>query len=285
MISAFCPAHITCFFRPAVSDSTLHSGSRGAGIRLKAGTTVHVEEIRGNTKVTIDGKADDAKITRHVLEHMAEGRNFDVDVECGLPPGQGFGMSASGAIAAALCMAEITGKSRKEAFEAAHTAEVVCGGGLGDVSALTHEGDVPIRVKAGLPPFGHVIDGGMSFENMTLIVLGPKLSTAGVLGDDGTVKRLCAAGDAAMEAFIGKRSKESLFGVSNRFSLEANIRGPEVADTISALDKKGIRSSMCMLGNSVFTDVSEGEVRDVFGGGDIFSVSSTPEPARIIRKA
>ena len=285
MTSAFCPAHVTCFFRPAVSQSVLESGSRGVGIRLKAGTTVHIEEIRGNTKVMIDGKADDAKITRHVLEHMAQGRHFDVSVECGIPPGQGFGMSASGAIAAALCMSEITGKNRQEAFEAAHTAEVVCGGGLGDVSALMLEGDVPIRVKAGLPPFGHVVDGGMAFEKITLIILGQKLSTASVLGDDSKVKRICAAGDAAMEAFLKETSKESLFRISNRFSLEAKIRGSEVADTINTLEKNGIRSSMCMLGNSVFTDVSEREVRNVFDGGDVFSVSSTGEQARVIRKA
>ena len=284
MTSAFCPAHITCFFRPAVSGSVLETGSRGVGVRLGAGTTVHAEEIRGSTKITIDGKAEDAKITRHVLEHMAPGRSFDVSVECGLPPGQGFGISASGAVAAALCMSEVTGKSRAEAFEAAHIAEVECGGGLGDVAGLMHEWDVPVRTKAGMPPFGQVTDGRIAFDSMTLVVLGRKLSTAGVLGDDVRVGKICAAGDEAIEAFIKNSTKESLFRISNEFSSKAELRGPEVADTIKILEKNGARVSMCMLGNSIFTDAPEEEVRDILGKGDTFSVSSTCEPARIIRK-
>jgi len=285
MISAYCPAHITCFFRPMHSLNVPEKGSRGVGVRLDAGSAVHIDEIQGSTKVTIDGKADEAMITKHVLEHMAPGRCFDVNVECGLPAGQGFGMSASGAIAAALCASEITGKSRAEAFEAAHAAEVACGGGLGDVAGLMHEADVPIRVEAGLPPFGHVTDRGITFERMTLVVLGQKLSTAGVLGDDLRVRKICAAGDAAMETFLGNATKESLFRISNRFSSDAEIRGPEVAETIRKLERSGIRSSMCMLGNSIFTDAAEEEVSSVINGGRIFSVRSTPEPAHIIRKA
>jgi len=285
MISAYCPAHITCFFRPVFSDDVLKKGSRGVGIRLAEGSTVHIEEIRGRTKVTIDGRPDEAKITKHVLEHMAPGRSFDVSVECSLPAGQGFGMSASGAVAAALCMSEITGKSRAEAFEAAHTAEAVCGGGLGDVAGILHESDVPIREAAGMPPFGRVIGSGITFEKMTLIVLGQKLSTAGVLSDEVSVGKICSAGDAAMEAFRGNATKDSLFRISDKFSSEAEIRGPEVADKLKILERSGIRSSMCMLGNSIFTDAQEDVVRGILDRGKVFSVRSTSEPARIIRKA
>lgn len=286
MTSAFCPAHITCFFRPIISGSIPERGSMGVGVRLGAGTTVHLYEIIGRTKIAIDGKADDAKITRHVLEHMAPGRSFEASIECGLPPGQGFGMSASGAIAAALCVSEIVGKSRTEAFEAAHTAEVVCGGGLGDVAGLMHEADVPIRTAAGLPPFGHVTDRGTVFEKMALVVLGQKLSTAGILGNDDDMRRICAAGDTAMERFLKDPAKDALFQTSNAFSLEAGIRGPKVADAMRVLEKNGIRSAMCMLGNSIFTDVPEQEVRAVLGDrGEVFSASSTSEAARLIRKA
>ncbi|MCL2031739.1 MAG: pantothenate kinase [Methanomassiliicoccaceae archaeon] len=286
MTSAFCPAHITCFFTPAASENTLERGSRGVGVRLSLGTTVHADEITGRTKVLINGKADGARITRHVLEHMAPDRNFEVNAECGLPLGQGFGMSASGAVAAALCLSDITGKSRKEAFEAAHTAEVVCGGGLGDVAGLMHEGDVPIRIKAGLPPIGSVIDRGIVFERMTLVVLGRKLSTAGVLGDDERLRVICDAGDAAMGAFLTNGTKERLFEISGRFSAEAGVRGREVAEAMNILEGNGIRSSMCMLGNSIFTDVSDKDVEEILGDGNrMFSASSTGEPARIIRKA
>jgi pantoate kinase len=285
MTSAYCPAHITCFFRPVFSDNILERGSKGVGIRLKKGTIVHMHETGGSTKVTIDGRKSDAKVTRRVLERMAPGRNFDVTVECGLPVGQGFGMSASGAVAAALCLSEITGKNRNEAFEAAHTAEVECGGGLGDVAGLMHEGHVPIRIKEGLPPFGRVTDEGIVFETMTLMVLGQKLSTAGILRDDIKSRRICEAGDSAMDAFLGRETKDMLFRTSVEFSFNAGIRGQEVAETMRILDEAGARASMCMLGNSIFTDIPAEEVRSVLGDVEVFSTSSTNEPAMVIRKA
>ena len=293
MTSAYCPAHITCFFKPSESfRNILERGSEGVGIRLGAGSIVHVDEIKGRTKVIIDGKEDEAKITRHVLGHMASGRTFEVNVECRVPPGQGFGMSASGAVAAALCLAEMTGKSRREAFEAAHAADAICGGGLGDVSGLMHEGDVPIRIKAGLPPVGRVYDMKLSFETMTVVVLGDKLSTAGVLGNAGKLRSISEAGGTAMLEFrtndMTKNDsdavKRSLFEISNKFSAEANVRGQAVDAAIKLLKKNGIRSAMCMLGNSIFTDAPEKEVREVLGEGKIFSTSSTNEPARIIQR-
>ena len=287
MTSAYCPAHITCFFRPDASPrNILERGSEGVGIRLRSGTTVHLDETGGSTKITINGKAENARITRHVLEQMAPGRSFDITIECGPPPGQGFGMSASGAVAAALCISEIMGRSRTEAFEAAHTSEVICGGGLGDVSGLMHEGDVPVRVKAGLPPAGRTVDHRIAFERVTLAVLGRKMSTTGVLNDDDKFKNICRAGETAMREFRGHATKESLFSISGRFSSEAGVRGPLVAEAMRVFEKNGIRSSMCMLGNSIFTDAAEEEVRSILGdGSSIFSTSSTNEPARIIRKA
>ncbi|MDR1690289.1 MAG: pantothenate kinase [Candidatus Methanoplasma sp.] len=286
MTSAFCPAHITCFFRPVYSENVLERGSRGAGIRLSSGTVVHVHEISGSTKVTINGKADEARITRHVLEHMAPGRSFDVAVECSLPLGQGFGMSASGAIASALCMAEITGASRTDAFEAAHVAEVVCGGGLGDVAGLMHEGDVPVRIGAGLPPKGKVTDAGIVFRELTLAVLGDKLSTAEVLGDADKLERVCRAGDSAMDEFTDNTDKDSFFKISRKFSADSGVMGNSVADGTGALMAEGFRASMCMLGNSIFTEASKEETERILRGtGRVFTTSSTDEPARIIRKA
>ena len=294
MTSAYCPAHITCFFKPSTSfHNILEKGSEGVGVRLRLGSTVHVYEAKGRTRIIIDGKEDDAKITRYVLEHMAPGRTFEVNVECSVPPGQGFGMSASGAVAAALCLAEITGKSRTEAFEAAHAADAICGGGLGDVSGLMHEGDVPIRIKAGLPPVGMVYDMKLSFEKMALVVMGDKLSTAGVLDNAAKFKAICNAGDAAMSDFrtndIMKDDidevKESLFRISNKFSSRSHVRSPAVDGAIKILERNGIRSAMCMLGNSIFTDATEEEIGDTLGNGKIFLTSSTNEPAHIIRKA
>ncbi|MDR1404348.1 MAG: pantothenate kinase [Candidatus Methanoplasma sp.] len=283
MISAFCPAHITCFFDPVRSHDILRSGSKGAGIRLRNGTTVHTDEIIGSTRVMINGVEDTAEVTRHVLSILAPGRNFEVDVHCDLPMGQGFGMSASGAVAAALCAAETAGESRAAAFSAAHSAEVICGGGLGDVAGLMHEGDVPLRVTEGLPPAGEIIDTGLEFRNMTLAVLGPKISTGEVLRDENRLKRISAAGSTAMHDFRNGMAKGLLFGVSNRFSSDAGLRVSAVSDAIRLLECNGISSAMCMLGNSIFIDAPVKEAKEILGNAETYSTASTGEPARIIR--
>lgn len=285
MTSAFCPAHITCFFSPGGAEEALRKGSKGAGIRLSKGTTVHVDERVGKTTVSINGKDDDAPITKHVLEHLSPDRNFDVTVECELPLGQGFGMSASGAIAAALCVSQIVGKTRQDAFESAHIAEVTCGGGLGDVAGLMYEGHQPIRLKEGIPPIGRITGGGgISFDAITLMIADGEMSTSSVLSDDVKVKRICRSGDKALLHYLSNVSKDSLFKMSNRFSQESGVMGERVGDIMQTLAKGGVRSAMCMLGNSLFTDVPQNEVEDLIEDVTLIQTSSTCEPARIIQK-
>lgn len=105
MITARCPGHITCIFAPGErGDASLDTGSRGIGIRTAAGAGVSVSETSGTSvRVVIDGKESEAPVTRNVMERMAPGRGFEVYVENDLPVGQGFGMSAAGAVCAALC--------------------------------------------------------------------------------------------------------------------------------------------------------------------------------------
>ncbi len=285
MTSAFSPAHITCFFRPVGSDDILSKGSRGAGIRLSKGTTVHISEISGRTKVTLNGHSQKAPITEHVLRNMSPDRNFDVTVECDLPLGQGFGMSASGAVAAALCLSEMTGKSRQDAFEAAHRAEVECGGGLGDVAGIMCDCHQPIRIREGIPPAGSIIDGGIAFESLSLVIIGDELRTSSVLNDPGTVSRICEAGDRAMFDYLSDTTRNSLFRISNRFSKESGVISDDIESMTFKLGAEGIRSSMCMLGNSIFSDSPSDVIEDIIGDPLIIGTSSTDVPAQIIRKA
>lgn len=285
MISAYCPGHITCFFRPVYDQNIFRTGSRGAGIRTSAGTTVTLEETAGTTKIFINSKRSEAKVTRSILEHMAPGRDFVVRTECDLPLAQGFGMSASGAVATALCIASIIGKSRQEAYEAAHTVEVECGGGLGDVAALTHAGDLPIRIGEGVPPYGKVIDPGITFDELSVVIMGPKLETGNILGNSGTVNRICDAGDKAMNEFANATTKKDLFRISNEFAENSKVINEQVSRAIYELNKNGIRASMCMLGNSIFSDAPREKISNVLGSGvEIITTGSTSKLPEIIRK-
>ena len=108
MITAFCPGHITCFFQPVRSYDPMSAGSRGVGIKLSKGTKVSLDERRDGNIVTImDGVETECKITKMAVREIDRVRGYDIVIENDLPVGQGFGMSAEGSIAAALCACEI----------------------------------------------------------------------------------------------------------------------------------------------------------------------------------
>ena len=285
MIRAYCPAHITCFFKPTESADILTKGSLGAGIRLESGTFVSLEERTGDTRISFNGVPADAKITQKILKKMIPEREVELNIETQLPFGQGFGMSASGAIAAALCAAEISGANRYEAFTAAHIADIEGGGGLGDVAALMTESHQPVRAKAGIHPYGSIIDTGLSFDRITVAVLGHNMKTSDILRDEGRYNAIISAGGPTVTDYLKDVTKERLFDISNTFSSVSGVEQNNVADAIRRLKEKGIRSAMCMLGNSIFSEASENEITEVLGENIwTFSTRSTGGSARIIRK-
>jgi len=284
MISAFCPGHVTCFFHPVRTGDPGTTGSRGAGLRLSLGTTVMMEErTDGRIEITMDGALSEAPVTRRVISQILPGRGLDITIENELPVGQGFGMSASGAIAAALCACEIAGIDHGEAFRYAHIAEVVEGGGLGDVAAIACNGHQPVRVRPGLPPYGEVVDTGLRIERLTLAVVGDKLSTAPVINDPDMQRRMSEIGSGMVDAYMKGPSLDLLFRLSRQFS---SSMGLEADGVRKALDRLNGRSpaGMCMLGHSIFTTLPSDEVRELLGDVPVFSLSTSDIPAFIQRE-
>ena len=269
MTSVFCPGHITCFFEPVKSNAIMETGSRGVGVKLSKGTTVTLEERTDDKiEITMDGEVCGCDITRAAIL-MSSSRGYDVTIENDLPVGQGFGMSASGAIAAAYCACIIEGKSLDTAFLNAHIAEVVGGGGLGDVSAITCKSHVPIRKEAGLPPEGETVDSGLKFDKLSIAVFGEPLSTGSVLNDKKTSDKLRKFGSSCVNEFIEKSSVDVLFDLSRRFSDEIGLETPVMKKAL----KKLPRGAMCMLGHSIFTDAPIDVLEDM--GLETYECSST----------
>mgnify|MGYP002516249228 FL=1 len=283
MVSAFCPGHVSCIFQPVSSYDAMSSGSRGVGIRLSIGSKACVEpRDDGVVNIWLDDVQSIAHITRMAAQILAPDRGFDIHISNDLPVSQGFGMSASGAIAAAICIADITGQSRTRAFEAAHAAEVMGGGGLGDVSAIVAGRDVPVRTVAGFPPYGTVVNADFSFPSLTLAVLGPTLETDSVIGDSRRVAAIRDASSSAMEDFLADPTRDSLFETSNRFSLDSGLESPAIRRLISALNAKGYGAGMCMLGNSIFTDAPESVVWAILGRGHARTYSCSSSSKEIV---
>lgn len=270
MMTAFCPGHVSCVFQPMTSFDAMSAGSRGIGIRLSKGCTASVEpRDDGIVNIYLDGVRSVAHITRMTVEKLAPGKGFDIRIVNDLPVSQGFGMSAAGAVSAGLCVAELAGLSRSDAFMAAHAAEVMGGGGLGDVAAIVAGSDIPVRTVPGIPPFGKVVNAGFRMEKLTLGVIGGELKTESVLGDPVALKRVRDAAIGCMDMFLQDPSQDMLFEASNRFSSESGLESPAIERAIRRLRDSGYRAGMCMLGNSIFTDAPESELRSMLGRGHV----------------
>jgi len=252
----FVPGHISCVFRPVRGDSPETTGSLGFGIRLDKGCHACVSERDdGRIVITVNGEECDAPITRRAIGSMHPDKGLDIELVHDLPMEQGFGTSASGTFAAALCTAEILGRDRSDAVMATHEAECALGGGLGDLLATDCSYGVPVRTKAGPPGVGSTEDSGLAFRELTLIIFEEPLSTASVLGDPGMMERIIKEGDSALKGFSEDPSETSFFEQSNRFSSSAGLESERICEALDILRKGGNRAGMCMLGNSIFSDV------------------------------
>jgi pantoate kinase len=285
MISAFCPGHITCFFRPVRSANPLSAGSVGAGIRISLGSTVTLERrADSEIKTSVDGEPFDAKIIEDTIRYLEPAGGYDVEVRRDLPGSQGFGMSAADAVASALCICALSGKSEEEGYRAAHVADMKNGGGRGDVAGIMSHCRQPTRTEAGIPPFGKTVDFGVGLDRISLAVLGNPTVTGTVLSDREKSIRIRNAGSEAVKRYIGNPSEESLYGISNVFSAEAEVRTPEVKYALEKLREEGLNGAMCMLGNSIFSSASEEVLRQLLPDAYVVSCRATSEQAKIIRR-
>lgn len=251
--TAFCPAHITGFFQICEHEDLLRMGSRGAGICISKGATSAVELEDGQgIQVIIDGEEDRAPVTTGALEHLLMKKDFHarVETELELPMAQGFGMSAAGALSAALATAELLDIPRHKAFQAAHLSEIVNKGGLGDVSALS-AGGVTFRAKEGLPPWGEVRRVPGEVE-LIICILDSGILTSEILSDRDKVERINRVGGRCAQEMGTDLSVQNLFRLSREFAFQTGLMGPRVERCIRELEGTGA-ASMVMIGNSVFS--------------------------------
>jgi pantoate kinase len=231
----------------------------------------------------MDGEnCQNAKISEHVANALGPDKSFDITIDNELPVSQGMGMSAAGAIALGLCITTLKDMDEHDAYKAAHIAEIENGGGLGDVAGILG-GKQPVRVKAGVPPYGRIIDTGIGM-NFSLIILGPTMETGNILSDPEAIRKITAAGEGCVERYIKAPSERMLYEMSSEFSRQIGSESKKVKRALSELRKEHM-ASMCMLGNSIFTNADEDEVRDILGDVTVISCASGDTGPAIIRRA
>ena len=279
----FVPGHISCVFRPVRDPDIARTGSLGLGIRLNLGCQVKVRTRDDKDLVIhINGRESEAEITRSAVEFMAPSVGLEIDLDHSLPLEQGFGTSASGTFGAALCVASILGMDRRSALMATHRAECTLGGGLGDLMAIDSGFGVPVRESPGID--GKVSDSGLRFRELTLIVFDEPLRTESVLSDADMMKKISYAGDEAMKAFSENPTVGGLFSVSNRFSQCIGIESDDIRNALSVISDEGYHAGMCMLGNSIYTDLPEDAAKKLFRKASVFSASSYAGSVNVTRR-
>ncbi|MEE2759799.1 MAG: hypothetical protein VYA86_07470 [Candidatus Thermoplasmatota archaeon] len=161
--------HVTLIF--SVQDDSeilLDQGSRGAGLSLNIGVILEATAEVGNGQLQIEGDAPSHALHQLVLEELAtfdstvKEYNWTISHKCELPPSQGFGLSAAGAISCSLAIQRALGVeeklARNRAVHIAHRVERKLSGGLGDVAAL-HAGGVELRLEPGCPQLSDDLGG------------------------------------------------------------------------------------------------------------------------------
>ena len=276
--------HITLLF--TVSDeSEDHSrqGSLGAGLCGDDGVEVvaYGEDGELGLTVTFESTEGDSELYEAVLDALVtevpqvSGIAWGVSVTISLPTAQGFGVSASGAIASAMAFQRAVGlpyeESLRRAYSVAHKVERLRSTGLGDVTALA-AGGVERRLEAGSPYHGaELLNGPGRAEGWSLttpLVLawrqGSGKHTSVYIDNPDWKRAISEAGLRQMESLsqgdwgperwgdliqsAGAFSRESgLIDDSSRNEL-VNMAAGAVAS--AGLDEE-VEVMLCMLGESI----------------------------------
>lgn len=302
--AAFSPGHVTGLFE--IHDEHAdpeRRGSRGAGFSLAEGavSVVSIEPADSLAiDIALDGVPSEAATTREALttllrEAVKLGKiplnkdapkgsrariRVEVHTSLQLPVSQGFGMSAAGALSSALALAKCLRMGRSDAVRAAHLAEVAHRTGLGDVVGAAL-GGFEVRVKPGLPPWGHV-QNFVGYGDAVLCVIGGKLETRSVLSDPAKRKAVNDAGSRALATLLRSPTLTAFLEESQRFARESGLATPELERAMHAAKPHG-HASVSMLGNSLFAFGNVPRLADALAPhGDVRIVPISDAGARTV---
>jgi len=250
-VTAFCPGHISGYFKRVNGTTRADTGSIGAGIVIDKGVAATVTKA-GRTSIRVDRVdangtrseyANDSPLLSSVMERL--GVTASVVTECHLPIGAGFGLSAAALLATLTALDRLYGLdlTAHDIALLAHEAEVIHRTGLGDVAACQGGGWV---VRKG-PGIDATIQRRYDLTGPVYAVSFGPIHTPSVLGSQQQMERVSSA--------FPRRSPKNiddLFRISQEFALHSGLATPEVREVIQHCGAHGIPASMTMLGNGVF---------------------------------
>jgi pantoate kinase len=264
---AFAPGHVTGIFSPELGARDPRGrGSVGAGLVLEAGVLASAE-WRAGPRPSLQLQSDviqplpiSEDVARRLLSHRPGQLRLRLRHE--LPIGQGFGMSAAGALATALAVASVTGASHRRAVETAHLADLYGGGGLGGVSAIL-AGGMEVRHRPGIPPWGHVRHYPTS-GTVFVVVAGLAMPSPTLLGDPRFLRRVERAASPGLARLRAHASFSSFLREAERFTDGLRLGPPQVLRRVHVLRSPDTPVAQAMFGRSLFAVPRTSGARELF---------------------
>jgi pantoate kinase len=252
---AFAPGHLTGIFAPVTGVRDPRGrGSLGAGVVLDRGAWAEAVldgEGPGRLRVASDLRRP-VPISRDVARRLrvpSQG-SLEVRIRHELPIGQGFGMSAAGALATGLAVARLLGRRPEEAAAVAHLADLFGGGGLGGVAAILG-GGWERRVVAGIPPFGRIEHRRFPWP-LTVAVRGRALWSPPLLGDPRFLHRVRVAGAEGLRRLGRHPTGRAFLEVSEEFTDRMDLADPPLRAAIADARSSGAWAGQAMFGRTVW---------------------------------
>ena len=271
MATAFCPAHITGFFKAELDkEDSKQLGSLGAGFSIQKGvkTTVTVRERTkhdiSDFAIKVNGfESGDMRVSELVLNRFSvKGKFIDVTHDIDVPVGYGFGCSAAVALSLSIALNDALDckLTKIQVAQIAHDIEIECRTGLGDVLASYH-GGFEIRVKPGAPGVGQVKKINLSEKRDVIIICFNPISTKKFLKEK--ISSINGLGGKMVKKLIESNDTEEFQDMSVKFAKYVNVVTPKMNQVINLLHKNGIKCGVALFGETVFSLVTKNEKNKV----------------------
>ncbi|MFB5622414.1 MAG: pantoate kinase [Nitrosarchaeum sp.] len=273
---AFCPAHITGFFKAYLDNENQKNpanlGSMGAGFSIREGVTTHVNILprtnqKSNFKITNTGyQSDKTDVSEYVLNEFLkignfEDKFFDIQHVITIPVGYGLGSSSAVALSLSYALDHVlkTKLDHTVIGQIAHNAEINCKTGLGDVLASYH-GGFEIRVKPGAPGIGQVEKINAANISIIMICFSP-ISTNKFIKE--RLSQINGLGGKMVNKLLETKNYEHFQDMSLEFAKYVQVMTLRMENLIQDLSSNGIKCGVALFGETVFTMIPKEKEKDV----------------------
>ena len=260
MATAFCPAHITGFFKAELNkEESKQLGSLGAGFSIQKGVKTTVT-IRNKTKhdisnftIKVNGfESGDMKVSELILSKFSTKTKYvNVMHEIDVPVGYGFGCSAAVALSLAIALNDALDYklSKIQVAQIAHDVEIECKTGLGDVLA-SYYGGFEIRDKPGAPGIGHVQKISLNKISIIMICFSP-ISTSKFIKEK--LPRINGLGGKMVNKLLESKNYEHFQEMSLEFAKYVNVMTPRMNKVVDELSQNNIKCGIALFGETIFS--------------------------------